>query len=104
MARPNRLRCRCSVCALSFNSPSAFDKHRVGDFGAAGRRCRSPDEMRAAGMATNGAGCWITEKRPFPPLGDAHSQPIGPDGYQGSALPPRLARATQRAAETAMQP
>jgi hypothetical protein len=102
MATPNSSRCRCSVCGHRFNSGTAFDKHRVGDFGAAGRRCRSPDEMRAAGMATNAAGCWISEsmpiseKKPIPAWGTAA---IDADRYQGSAPAPRPVRTAQRGAE-----
>lgn len=48
-------RCQCSGCSEYFNSDTAFDKHRVGQFGVAIgpniRRCMTPDEMRKAGMS-----------------------------------------------------
>lgn len=58
-------RCRCVVCGKSFNSPSAFDRHRVGDFGDKGRhrRCRTWQELRAMGWQVNGAGFWIERQR-----------------------------------------
>jgi hypothetical protein len=53
--------CQCPTCGESFNSTSAFDKHRVGPYthDLTTRRCLSPAEMRVAGMATNAAGWWI---------------------------------------------
>jgi Zinc-finger of C2H2 type len=53
---------RCVVCERRFASPSAFEKHLVGAV-PADRRCLSIGELRAAGMATNRAGIWVT-KRP----------------------------------------
>lgn len=56
------IRAQCGECKAHFNSVSAFDAHRTGDYGHRGlnRRCRTPDEMRAAGMLQNAAGFWIT--------------------------------------------
>jgi hypothetical protein len=59
-------RCRCSGppyggCGEYFNSTKAFDRHRTGAYALAQRRCLSPDEMRAKGMAKNAAGFWVTE-------------------------------------------
>ena len=53
----------CPGCGLYFNSTVAFDKHRTGAFGI-DRRCRTPEEMRAAGMVLNQDGWWITKHRP----------------------------------------
>lgn len=51
--------CRCSPCGEYFNSVAAFDKHRIGDHGD--RKCRTTDEMLAAGMAMSN-GWWVTAK------------------------------------------
>jgi hypothetical protein len=51
--------CRCPTCGEHFNSTAAFDKHPVGDY-THGRRCRTPDEMHAAGMGTTANGLWWT--------------------------------------------
>lgn len=65
---------QCQGCGEYFNSSAAFDKHRIGSFGAPmgdgtymmhSRRCRSVDEMEAAGMAKNNAGFWITAANPM---------------------------------------
>ena len=42
----------CSKCGLDFRSVSAFDRHRVGDFGnwCAKRRCLTPAELMKLGM------------------------------------------------------
>ena len=54
----------CSGCGELFNSTAAFDKHRTGSFGFHGkgvtRRCRTPAEMLAKGMAKNAGGWWVT--------------------------------------------
>lgn len=58
-------RCQCCGCGEYFNSDSAFQMHRVGEFGRAIgpniRRCLSPDEMRAAKMAKTPDDWWITK-------------------------------------------
>jgi hypothetical protein len=51
--------CQCRSCLLYFNSTSAFDKHRVGEY-ATSRRCLSVTEMLAKGMAQNATGWWVT--------------------------------------------
>lgn len=51
---------QCRGCKEFFNSQSAFDKHRTGDFGK-DRRCMTMDEMISKGMARNSAGYWVTE-------------------------------------------
>jgi hypothetical protein len=58
-------RCRCARCSNSFNSVSAFDRHRYGDFGSWGRnrRCRTWEELRTKGWAVNAAGFWIDRAR-----------------------------------------
>ena len=47
-------RCRCRACGEYVNSTSAFDRHRVGAYDLTapkhGRRCLTPDEMRARRM------------------------------------------------------
>jgi hypothetical protein len=61
-------RCRCSGCGEHFNSASAFDRHRMGTYGTSrqpgARRCLAATEMRARGWLKNGAGFWVTGKRP----------------------------------------
>lgn len=54
---------QCPECSEYFNSTGAFSKHRVGDYardanGRSMRRCLTPDEMTAKGMAQNDAGFW----------------------------------------------
>lgn len=59
--------CFCRTCGEYFNSTAAFDKHRVGGYSNGppdyGRRCRTPDEMRAAGMTQNATGWWLRGAR-----------------------------------------
>jgi hypothetical protein len=54
---------QCPGCGLYFNSTFAFEKHRTGDFGK-DRRCLTIPEMEAKKMALNGAGFWVSEKKP----------------------------------------
>jgi hypothetical protein len=58
-------RCRCS-CGQFFNSVSAFDRHRVGDWRDRGiqRYCLTVLEMLAKGWTLNAAGFWVRAKRP----------------------------------------
>jgi hypothetical protein len=55
-------RCECGGCRLRFNSTSAFDLHRAGEYGI-GRYCRQPGEMLALGMSVNELGFWIERRR-----------------------------------------
>ncbi len=50
----------CPSCDELFNSITAFDRHRTGNFGI-NRRCLTVDEMLAKGMAKNYAGFWVTK-------------------------------------------
>lgn len=54
---------QCPTCAEFFNSTAAFDRHRVGAFRADARRCLTPSEMEAKGMARNASGFWIIRPR-----------------------------------------
>lgn len=78
MASPNLTgrRCQCTACGDLFNSESAFDRHRVGDFAGLGgintRRCMTEAELLAAGLSRNGAGAWITSA--FLRVTEAHKQ------------------------------
>lgn len=56
---------QCQACKAYFNSTSAFDKHRTGDFGH-DRRCLTEPEMLAKGMAKNSAGFWVGKPMAFP--------------------------------------
>ena len=49
-------RCQCAGCGEYFNSVLAFEKHRTGSHRRDERRCRTPTEMRAAGMGQNTGG------------------------------------------------
>jgi hypothetical protein len=44
----------CSACGAQFAGLGYFEKHRIGDYANGhphyGRRCRSPEEMRALGL------------------------------------------------------
>ncbi len=50
---------QCGSCGELFNSTFSFDKHRTGEFGK-DRRCKTKEEMIAAGMDKNTAGFWIS--------------------------------------------
>lgn len=65
---------QCQGCKEYFNSTAAFDKHRIGSFGSPigdgtyapnTRRCRSIEEMSAAGMVKNSGNFWITAANPM---------------------------------------
>ena len=64
-------RCRCHACGEHFQSASAFEMHRVGEFDRIpphyGRRCLTPVEMRAKDMGTTVDGRWWTTTRDPPP-------------------------------------
>ncbi|WP_143325708.1 hypothetical protein [Paraburkholderia ribeironis] len=51
---------QCAGCREYFNSSTAFDWHRTGEF-SCDRRCMSDGEMRTRGMSINSAGFWITK-------------------------------------------
>lgn len=53
---------RCPTCGEFFNSTSAFDKHRVGEYDIA-RRCMTVAEMGTAGMVKNAEDFWLTRAR-----------------------------------------
>lgn len=55
---------QCQGCKQYFNSNYAFDMHRRGEYGV-DRRCLTPDELFAKGMAINDAGFWTS--RPYNP-------------------------------------
>ncbi len=55
-------RCECGACHQRFNSVSAFDLHRTGNYGV-DRHCREPGEMIAIGMSQNSLGLWIERSR-----------------------------------------
>jgi hypothetical protein len=50
---------QCGGCGEYFNSTSAFDMHRTGQFGV-NRRCMTPQEMEAKKMSKNTDGFWVT--------------------------------------------
>ncbi len=51
---------QCQGCKEYFNSNTAFDLHRTGEYGKH-RRCRTPEEMTEKGMLVNNDGFWISE-------------------------------------------
>lgn len=55
---------QCPTCGEYFSSNRAFTKHRIGEFADRSRRCRTPDEMRAAGMGINAGGWWMARVMP----------------------------------------
>lgn len=73
-------RCLCRTCGECFNSPSAFDAHRVGEH-AYDRRCLARDAMRRA-LARGAA---MTRQRIGGPLGldalDALAGTVTDDDY-----------------------
>jgi len=79
-------RCECTACGKVFNSESAFDRHRVGEFaglgGASSRRCLTEAELLAGGWSRNGAGAWIT--KPFLAVTEPDKQ--GAPGGAGTYL------------------
>lgn len=54
---------QCPSCGEYFNSSSAFEKHRTGEFGKS-RRCKTLEEMLANGMAKNSSGFWVGALNP----------------------------------------
>jgi hypothetical protein len=46
----------CRACGLTFTSIHSFDQHRTGHYPA--RRCKTEDDLRAAGMSPNEQGRW----------------------------------------------
>lgn len=54
---------QCPGCGEYFNSTGAFEKHRTGKFGV-DRRCKTPEEMTAAGMVKKADGFWIGSLKP----------------------------------------
>jgi hypothetical protein len=54
---------QCTICNEYFNSNTPFELHRVGDHGV-NRRCKTKEEMQAAGMCLNDQGFWTTGKMP----------------------------------------
>lgn len=54
---------QCAACGEYFNSASAFDKHRVGEFGK-DRGCMSWFEMAHVGMHLGSDGFWRGSKMP----------------------------------------
>lgn len=58
---------QCPTCSALFNSTRAFAAHRVRVTPAAAypRRCLTPEEMEAKGMAVNRGGFWLTEPHPL---------------------------------------
>lgn len=48
--------CRCSGCGQYFGSLTGFDRHRAGPVET--RRCLTPEELRADGMALDERGYW----------------------------------------------
>lgn len=57
----------CSACQQTFSGTTAGDMHRVGDHaestGRNRRRCLTPSEMLAKGMAQTARGVWMTSGR-----------------------------------------
>jgi len=56
-------RCQCAACGEYFRKIKAFENHRVGKFGwnkvKNTRRCLTPKEMRAKGMAIDSLDFWL---------------------------------------------
>lgn len=55
---------QCRACGEYFNSNTAFTLHRVGTIGTPDRRCKTPDELAAAGWVQNRYGFWTTGAMP----------------------------------------
>jgi hypothetical protein len=49
---------QCGGCGLMFASVEAFEVHRSGSHVQRTRRCLTPQEMRAKGMARNERSAW----------------------------------------------
>jgi hypothetical protein len=64
---------QCAACREYFNSTHAFDAHRAGRYTPMERRCLTPDQMRAKGMAVSSTGFWVSEPRPKGATGNAVS-------------------------------
>ena len=75
---------QCQGCKEYFNSTSAFDKHRVGEFGK-DRRCRTTKEMTEIGMALNRDGFWVS--RLFDEVPFAGERCVSRNGLNGEVIP-----------------
>jgi hypothetical protein len=51
-------RSQCTACGLLFTSTSSFDKHCTAGFTTDRRRCKTGDELRAAGWQPTERGFW----------------------------------------------
>lgn len=71
---------QCQGCGEYFNSTSAFDKHRVGDFGV-DRRCITNAEMQAKGMVKTDSGFWIGKPMPIAALPESVFRRDQGEGY-----------------------
>jgi len=63
MKKVGASRNQCRGCGEYFNSNSVFVAHRTGKFGD-DRRCKTTEEMQAAGYRLNKDGYWAGEPRP----------------------------------------
>lgn len=59
--RPGARAQHCTACHETFTGTASGDEHRVGPF-PDGRRCLTPDEMRAKGMRQGRTGMWVWSK------------------------------------------
>lgn len=55
---PGKHGCACPACGLVFRHVRHFDRHRVGRHEPYGRRCLTPAELLAAGLARDARGVW----------------------------------------------
>ncbi|KJK23293.1 hypothetical protein UB46_16475 [Burkholderiaceae bacterium 16] len=77
---------KCPTCREYFNSTSAFDRHRIGEYGST-RRCMTVAEMYAAGMVKNTKGFWLTRGRSQKSISSLTQRPKQPRSDAGWYYP-----------------
>jgi hypothetical protein len=70
-------RCMCVSCNEHFNSLHAYQRHRVAF------RCRTREQMQAAGMAQAKNGCWVARRNQF------YAMTVGVNSGANQKLVPR---------------
>lgn len=64
MMKVGAARNQCRGCGQYFNSNTGFEAHRRGKYGV-DRRCKTPEEIAAAGYRLNKDGFWtLADERP----------------------------------------
>lgn len=82
--------CQCTACGHTFGGERGFNAHRCGEYANPGqwqgtRRCRTPAEIRAAGLEQDSRGIW---RYPKPAHLAAANAELGPSGSRAATTLP----------------